>query len=289
MVISYQKITSILIVFFLSFTTLQSSDSEKYGLSKYSILQFELVNGLLLLDLELNNESGTYIFDTGLDGIIINGAVNKSDQIFETLGGPIETEEIKLNHFKIGNLILTDQTAYRANLNSISKFIGKSIDGMIGMAVLDGMLISINYKNQSLKLFPKIKSLNQITKGKNKLDIIFQNDIPCIQFKNESQDLLFALDTGAGIHIIDKNITNDSNPTISKVNLVTISSLKDSRLETTFDLKDNNGAFFSLKFMLSDLSSINKHLDLPINGVISAKEMFKGQFLIDTKLGLLYY
>ena len=123
----------------------------------------------------------------------------------------------------------------------------------------------------------------------NHLNIIMQNDVPCIELKHNNESLLFALDTGAASHFLNENYA-DSPFTNSKAHkILAAGSTTISKGHIKLLLKNKADQAFNLSFKTINLSGINEQLDRPIHGILSIKKLFEGPFLIDTKLGLLYY
>ena len=252
-------------------------------------MYFEVSNGLILIDASINNQKGKYIFDTGLEGIIINGPAQRADEIFETVGGPVDAEKVKIDQLKVGNLIKSNLTAYQTDLSNVSSLMNTYVHGMIGLSVLEEVLVSIDYSTQTLKFIPKVPNINKVTDGMNHLNIIMQNDVPCIELKHNNESLLFALDTGAASHFLNENYA-DSPFTNSKAHkILAAGSTTISKGHIKLLLKNKADQAFNLSFKTINLSGINEQLDRPIHGILSIKKLFEGPFLIDTKLGLLYY
>jgi hypothetical protein len=252
-------------------------------------MYFEMKNGLIIIEASINDQKGKFIFDTGLDGIIINGKANQKDQIFETIGGSMHAEEVNIKQLQVGNLIKTNIKAYQTDLSSVTNMLQTNISGMIGLSILNEMLISIDYDLQTLKLIPKVSHIDQVIAKKQSMKIVMQNDVPCIYLYHKGKSLLFALDTGAGNHFFDNSTLNLPIKKGESRDIISVGGKYKTEDSTSLSLTNENNFILALSFSLIDLTSINQQLDQPINGILSAKTLFKTQIFIDPASNLLFY
>jgi len=278
----------ILLICLLSSSYGKTNTPDDHHVNSFSHLYFELKNGLMIIDASVNDVRGKYIFDTGLEGIILDGEAQKTDQIFATIIGSVNAQKVNIKQIKIGNLIKNELTAFQSDLTNLSNFLQTQIKGMIGLSVLKEMLISIDYNSQTLKLIPKVSTFDQVLKNKRSMDIIMQSDVPCISLDVNGKPLLFALDTGAGIHFIDDDIIGFQTQISNHTTITSLGGESQGMEATTLSLSASK-IEVDLEFLIINLDEINNQLEIPINGILSAKYLFEDQIFIDTSEKLLYY
>ena len=279
----------ILIISIISTSFGWSKSTNDTKVCSFSHLYFEIENGLIIIDATVNDVNGKFIFDTGLEGIILNGEANRADQIFETVGGAVKAQQVNIEKIKVGNLVKRNLTAYRSDLTAITNLINTQIHGMIGLSVMNEMLISIDYESRTMKLIPKVPFIKDIVRDKHSVPLIFQSEIPCIELVHDNTTMLFALDTGAGAHFIDGKSIKQEDVLQADIQVSSLSGLKKSSKAINMPMRVANNHLLDLDFKVLDFTEINNSLDKPINGILSVSQIFSSQIFIDPASGTLYF
>lgn len=128
-------------------------------------LNFELVNNLIVIPVEVNGKLLSFIFDSGATNTIIFGATeidsltlkNKEKIVLYGLGSKKATEGLlsKNNQIRIKNIWGTNQNIYVIpNENfRLSNLMGKTIHGIIGYTLFKDFVVKINYSRKYLKFY----------------------------------------------------------------------------------------------------------------------------------------
>ncbi|CAH8283885.1 PDZ domain-containing protein [Mariniflexile fucanivorans] len=128
-------------------------------------IKFQLVNNLIIIPVEINGVTLSFLLDTGVSKPIIFNFLNVSDTLkikntesffLRGLGEGESIEALKSsnNLLKIGDAIKLNQelyAIYEANLNLAPK-LGFPVHGIIGNDIFKDLVVEINYVKKYLKL-----------------------------------------------------------------------------------------------------------------------------------------
>lgn len=134
---------------------------------KFEKINFELINNLMIVPVEVNGAKLSFILDSGVSSpILFNLSNQDSIQINNVSkiklrglgeGEPMEALKSRNNIFKIGKAANFDQSLYvilDKDLN-FSTSLGVTIHGIIGYDVFESFIVDINYTNNHIKLYNK--------------------------------------------------------------------------------------------------------------------------------------
>ena len=127
-------------------------------------IHFEFINNLIIIPLEINNVTLSFILDTGVSRPILFNLTERDSldlkdiQTFylRGLGGDGKLKALKssYNRFKIGNAVSTNQdlyVVYDKTINFTSR-LGVLIHGIIGYDVFKDFVVEINYNSKYIRL-----------------------------------------------------------------------------------------------------------------------------------------
>ncbi len=171
-----------------------------------------------------------FVFDTGATADLIDkkiadeiGIKGNYQQKIDGASGA-ETYDIALNQtlhlnnkvkFDHNNLVLKDLS----NLNNV---FGKHMDGIIGYSIISKFITKIDYENNKLVLYRKLKNID--LEGYSKIPFSFNNGIPIPQFdisytltNGEQYTGPILFDSGAGLTLLVNTPFVNTNNIRSKV------------------------------------------------------------------------
>jgi hypothetical protein len=128
-------------------------------------IHFEFINNLIIIPLEINNVTLSFVLDTGVSRpILFNLTERDSLDLKDTkafylhgLGGDGKLKALKssYNRFKIGNAVSTNQdlfVVYDKTINFASR-LGVLVHGIIGYDVFKDFVVEINYKSKYIRFY----------------------------------------------------------------------------------------------------------------------------------------
>lgn len=189
-----------LIVVFLLVSTKMEADS----------IPFKLVRKSILVEATVNNVSGYFILDTGTPSLVLNNQYFEGQLTGEKMIGLVGKE---MNIYKtevnltMGDLKWSRVEAALTSLDHLSGLKGVPILGLIGNNVLKYFELTINFDALKLEL---VKNKKKTTSEKDSRlpDVSFKfawrAGIPVVKTTVGGEVLIFGLDTGAGINVLNR-------------------------------------------------------------------------------------
>ena len=127
-------------------------------------IHFEFINNLIIIPIEINNVTLSFLLDTGVSRpILFNLTERDSLDLKDTksfylrgLGGDGQLKALKssYNRFKIGNAVSTNQdlyVVYDKTINFTSR-LGVLVHGIIGYDMFKDFVVEINYNSKFIRL-----------------------------------------------------------------------------------------------------------------------------------------
>lgn len=188
-------------VFILFFTCLGHSgfSQDKFIIqnkSQSDKIRFKLINNLIVIPVEINGVTLSFLLDTGVSKPIIFNFLNVSDTLkikdtetiyLRGLGGGESVEALKStnNVFKIGDAVKLNQdlyAVYNSNLNFAPR-LGIPVHGIIGLDVFKDFVVEVNYSSGFLRLTTPEKYKYKNCNRCERLFLEFYNGKPYINAK----------------------------------------------------------------------------------------------------------
>lgn len=162
--------------------------------NKQDKIHFKLINNLIVVPVEVNGVSLSFLLDTGVSKPLIFNffelkddlEINNSSQIFiKGLGdgAPIEALKSEGNSLRIGAAVNSNQDVYvlvDSSINFVPN-LGIAVHGIIGYDLFKDFVVELNYSKKYIRLFdPKSVPVKRYKRW-SKLPITFQNKKPIIR------------------------------------------------------------------------------------------------------------
>ncbi|GAA3564580.1 hypothetical protein GCM10022395_13840 [Snuella lapsa] len=159
-------------------------------------IRFKLINNLIVIPVEVNGVTLSFILDTGVSKPIIFNFLNISDtlKIKDTErmslmglgeGDSIQVHKSKNNVFKIGEAVKLNQDVYAvidSNLN-LAPRLGVSVHGILGFDLFKDLVVEINYSRQYVRLTEPEAYEYKVCRNCERLNIEFYNSKPYVNAK----------------------------------------------------------------------------------------------------------
>jgi len=262
-----------------------------------NVIPFKLVNNLIIIQVDIETNSGNFILDTGSDAIFLNtDFANVAGKIseFNTMNGEISSEATKISFIKIGDIIKRNISAYNANLDNIEKYLSLEIRGIIGAELFNPHSIYIDFFNKEIHFFKRAPSLSDFD-FINSFDFKMILGVPTVELTIENKKYTFIMDSGASIHIMDPNVILSHPEHFDKLT----SNVKVEALGNTSNAdisKYNIKSFYigsaylpAQTCLVKDFSEFNIEGQLIISGIISISRLTEKGLLLDFHRMKMYY
>ncbi len=178
-----------------------------------TVLPFQLVGKLIVIQAVVNDQMGNYILDTGTSNLVLNNQYH--DPVFAgrkrkalgISGRPVKMVESFVD-LQIGELKWRSLTAEVMSLEHLSRAKNLPIMGLIGTYVFRNYQLIIDFDNREI-LLTKVAGKHKeapIDPGQPAnvlLPIRTKAGIPVIEMQIEGVSLDFGLDTGSEVNIMD--------------------------------------------------------------------------------------
>jgi len=251
---------------------------------------FSVVNNLIVVRAELGGVRGNYIFDTGSTGLVLNAdhqnAMEVGDKMIDGAISSTTFQRKQIAAFQFGNITKRNFSAACLSLAHIETSMNMHIDGLIGMEVLQGAAIIIDYHAKMLMLADPSRDYSE---ADIILDIDINSGIPIVTSSLQGQSLNLAIDFGASSSILDKGIVGHLNlEVVEQIDLLTASGKTDALNKVKCNNLQLGGDFqFDTEAIITDLSHLHSD-DHPIHGVVGLDLLDAGRVLLNTSTGQLH-
>lgn len=195
----------------------------------FTELQFEYINGKIILPVKINNKTYKFLLDTGAPNCLtknLNNALNpeilQKISVSDANKNKSIMNVVKIPELEIGNIIFLNSVALSSNDDKNLVFDCFSIDGFIGSNMLRNSIIQIDTKNKILRITNNKEKLDFNKKSGIKLSLIGNQSSPYIWLnmkdkKTAKEQVL--LDTGMkGFY----DISNRNYNLLKKENIIKI-------------------------------------------------------------------
>lgn len=154
-----------ILIFFISHLLSAQSTSNLIKDKKFQKLSFKLINNLIVVPLDLNNEQGNFILDTGVKGNLLFMAGEKDFHLNDSLeqilirgfgyGEPLKAYVSKGNEVRYKNILFNNRKFYLLDEDSFnfSAKTGIVIHGLIGADFFRNNVVKIDYKNKKVIVY----------------------------------------------------------------------------------------------------------------------------------------
>jgi len=205
----YQLFSSLIMSILMGQVGLLGSDSPgKYinnGTESFSI-NFDLVNGLILLEASVDHIRGKYILDTGCSFIAIDGVEGKGDIELSSTEFSATASETNLAKFELGGIKLENIEALEFDMKKIEAIVGTDIDGLIGTQAMMNYNILIDYTEMKVSFLgdqsPQL-NINSLSHTIIKSAMTTHDNQSSIDVQIQDQSYTLLLDSGANISVFD--------------------------------------------------------------------------------------
>jgi len=249
------------------------SNSTISSLSIPESLSFEMVDGLMIVQVPTSYDIQHFVFDTGAGKIILNQKVDKGS--FQVVGVEqiLEANHIRIDNLELGNTSVNAIDAWAVDLGFLEVQIGLELDGIFGAQLLSEHSVLIDNESSTITFVPHGSSMKGFGKNYNVVSLDYhQNDgdLPIIDLNVKGKDLKLGFDTGANISVFDQlhsSLLDDSESQKMLIDKLQIQSCE----------------LIDVPYLLKDFDELNRGRSVKIDGLISADALATQKIFVDSK------
>lgn len=257
---------------------------------------FIFSRNLIFFPAMLNGRTGNFVLDTGAPTLLLN---NRGEDLQGhpaptgvAAGGNVALTNQLVESLEIGGRNLGKHWALALDLRSMEERTGHTIDGFVGQELLTNKEVRINFPESRFQLRKSVRRpLHNGMAPRKVMNFQFVDHLPVITVRVGKRKLRFAIDTGAGVNIIDEknedlllaageqmNIQGlDGKSTINEV--VTIPGLM-----IVGGVEEEKATFVSM-----NLDHLQSPAGTPISGIIGSSFLHDYVVSIDYRRRKLYF
>ena len=246
-------------------------------------IRFKMNGGLMMVDVVVNERSGSFIFDTGASDLVLQTSEKSATNLeANCLNATVPMGHLRVKSFQMGNFRKKHFDGYSLDLTTLSK----KADGLIGFEVMADQAFFVRFSERKIEMLSKKEARKLVKNSPNVVSIPFRKDrhLPVFILKVNGKKLRVALDTGAEKNILDKRFLKKWTPSqmgselLQGLDGITMKATK-GRLN---DLQAKKYQPQSMDFLFHDLSEFNDgFFEFRIDGLVGLP-FFQGKdFMID--------
>lgn len=303
----------VLLIAFSSFSFAQNIDLNKGNTkeeSYYTEIQFEYVNGKIIIPILINEKTYRFLLDTGAPNLITKKLAETLKQkslqeikVSDANDNKSSMNFVELPNITIGNVVFENSVALSSNDDGNLVFDCFNLDGFIGSNLLRNSILQIDTRNKTLIITNDEKKLKLNKKNSIELSLIGNQSSPYIWIKlkgkNSGKEQVL-LDTGMkGFYDISiRNYSLLKNENIFKIISTGIGSKeiglfgnsKDSEQLKIFlpEMKISNSSFLNISTITTNDKNSRIGIELFENGIATLdfknKKFYFDQYGINTDL-----
>ena len=177
-------------------------------------VHFKLAGKLIILELEIDGQTGNYILDSGTSGLLLNdkyfGGIPSSRTILGLANQPVRVLE-RVSNLQIGRMTWAALPAKVLPLDHLEKLKGQKLHGLIGTDIFRGrnLELTIDYRRSVITIYKANRKGTKRMTRKSKApdvqaDFIWSKGIPTITAQLGRLAVKIGLDTGAEANLANK-------------------------------------------------------------------------------------
>lgn len=267
-----------------------------YAFRSYSgaSIPFELVNGLIVVEAEINDTVGNFIVDTGSSDFIINsvpiaGGKNAS---FASLGTGHMQSEVMVEHLRIGDLSQSKIKAFTADLVTIEEYTSIKIMGILGANVFAPKSLMIDYNDKILQISEESVS-ERLYEDMYALKFKIYDNVPHAKVNIQGKTYEFILDSGATSHFVDasliESLASGYQKTFVKKRIATAFSYDTKGDVISIDsLGLGNKKLTDVRAIMLHFNKLNEGSDRKVYGLIALNNL-SDRIVVDLKKNILLF
>ena len=262
------------------------------GNNSHISIPFKVINGLTIIQAEVDGVRGSFLLDTGSDGVFMDGIVDDNKESIITLGGTSNISTQLLKELRIGSFSQKNLEVQIISLEPIEAHLGIDLNGIIGGHLFLPKVLKIDFKNSMITLSDKLPK--EVRKQFiNQIGISIVHDVPVAEIDIENKTYRFALDTGSSIHFIDTEVLDKLvhvkiSASSSTMKCLANTNNKIQKVQIK-KIEIGKASFLNQFYLHKDFADINQTMAITLDGILSLSQLSKEVVLIDYNRRKMYF
>ena len=246
----------------------------------FAEIPFHYVDHYIILDIEQNDKTYQFMFDTGAEASVIDTAVLEE---FETISegnadvfGPVinngKVNYVSIKNIVIGGIHFENTGAIGMDMGFSEKVFAEKLDGIIGSSLIKKAVWQIDYKKKLLRIANNIEKF-ELDENTEKINMHLKESgwgTENVALAIEDEEFQFAFDTGNGRR---KFVANPED--LKKV----LRNHKKSRLELNLKDQPTDYRFIANTVKIGDMILENQVIDA--ENEVGTSKLIGNRFLED--------
>lgn len=254
------------------------------------VVPFQLINGLIVVEAEINGTTGNYIMDSGSNGILLNKNSEKSVVSYQTLNSTLEGSETTIKSFKVGDFELKQLLGFSTDLTNLEAYLNKPLAGILGCSIFVPNALSFDFINSTIVISEKSPEKLKM-EGLTCLAYTVTDDLPIVELIIEGNNYAFILDTGASTHFIEGTLLNKIARKSTGVEKSIVTAGGEDQISKEFFIENCKigNLDTTIRAFEKDFRPISETLGKDISGLLSLSKLSPKMVYFDLKAKKIYY
>lgn len=252
-------------------------------LNAYAEIDFEVVNGIIIIPVELNGQQVKFILDTGAPMLVINSKADSTGSNIvlgaaQGIGGNVQDMGFAhVSSFTWGGGSYLSFDTVSMDLSHLEAELDMKFVGLISKAELEPFEAYFDYANKKLRLYKltetgDLEEPDKLSGWVDEVKFTLGRHIACFKAKVGKKQMMMGLDTGAQSCLLDDDFLPKFEKELKDVSVDTLRGADVNRTTVTTGTiamtMVNKLTFPDMTYAFSDISEMNNAYGLKIDGLL---------------------
>jgi len=260
-------------------------------------IPFKMIGNLIAVDVTLNGELRTFIFDSGAPRVILNSkyltaseASRSSMSSAKGVSSYISGLDIEVvDQLDFVGIQLNDQKVMTLDLSHLEEELEMNFHGLIGYELIKEYDIIFDYENLLMLLinpqfFEIYRAENLTGYTLKKIPLKLKGHLPVLEAQINNKPYYFGIDSGAESNLMSDGLFNILEKYTSEIRLEELNGadgiIKEGIKGKLESIKIGDKEFTDMQTMFSDISHLNEGHELMLDGLMGYELLSKQKTLI---------
>lgn len=250
------------------------------------VLPFELDRGMIYVDAKVDDKQGQFILDTGAPSLVLNEKPRPTDNnpyTAQSCSAEVNIGLKQIEHFSWAGGQMEALEAITLDLSHLESARKARVDGMIGYDILKKNTLLLDFDKETLALI-RPRSWKKWSENPPVASIPFNlvGHLPVVEVELNGKLVRLGVDTGAASNLMSEEVAQSLNQDVAHQETMAEIQGLDQEVKRApvrqYEFSAGKNKSFSSKFMLLDLSHLNKDAAFSLDGLLGYP--FLSQYIV---------